>query len=128
MRLEKGKDRPDIAAATRGGDWAHPMDGEGPPAGATRKEAAYWLRVYTEILAMEEKVLARIKQLMATQSAAARREVELTNVPVVVAQVERFRQRRGYWAARASELDGAGPIKDQRSLNLKDKGQVTKKT
>ena len=104
---EKQKtDRPDITAATRGGDWSQAMDGEGPTAGSTREEAAYWLQVYTEILAMEEKVLHRIEQLMATQSAAARHEVELTNLPVVVAQAERFRQRRGYWEARMSELDG----------------------
>ena len=84
------------------------MDGEGPPAEATREEAAYWLNVYTEILAMEEKVLRRIEQLMATQSVVARHEVELTNVPVIAAQVERFRQRRGYWEARTIELDGDG--------------------
>ena len=86
------------------------MDGECPPAQATREEATYWLQVYTEILAMEEKVLLRIEQLMATQSEAARREVELTNVPVIAAQVERFRQRRGYWEARASELNGDGVV------------------
>ena len=104
--------RPDIDAAVRGGDWAQGMDGEGPPARATLKQARYWSNIYTEILAMEEKVLRRIEQLMAAQSAQARREVELTNVPVVVAQVERFRQRRGYWEARALELDGADPAKD----------------
>jgi hypothetical protein len=41
---------------------------------------------------------------MAKESAAGRREVELTNVPVVVAQAERFRQRLGYWEARVTEL------------------------
>jgi hypothetical protein len=55
---------------------------------------------------MEEKVLDRIRQLMDTQSDAGRREVELTNVPVVVAQAERFRQRLGYWQERVTELDG----------------------
>lgn len=92
------------------------MDGEGPPAGATREEAAYWLQVYTEILAMEEKVLSRIQQLMATQSAAARHEVELTNLPVVVAQAERFRRRRGFWEARMSELDGRDSIHGEKVI------------
>lgn len=73
-------------------------------------EAAYWLQVYTEILEMEEGVLRRINDLMATQSAQARREVELTNVPVIESQVERFRQRLGYWKARSVELhDGHSP-------------------
>jgi len=101
--------RPDIDAAVRGGDWTLAMDGEGVPGHATLKQALYWRKIYGEILAMEEKVLKRIRQLMATQSHEARREVELTNVPVVVAQAEKFRQRLGYWEARVHELNGAAP-------------------
>jgi hypothetical protein len=97
--------RPDVDAAVRGGDWNKRMDGEGLPEQATMKQALYWRQIYTEILAMEEKVLARIRELMTKQSNEGRREVELTNVPVVVAQAERFRQRLGYWDARVAELD-----------------------
>ena len=82
------------------------MDGEGAPGDATLEHALYWRQIYTEILAMEEKVLDRIRQLMNTQSEEGRREVELTNVPVVVAQAERFRQRLGYWEERITQLDG----------------------
>ncbi len=85
------------------------MDGEGAPAHATIEQALFWIPIYTEILAMEEKVLGHIRQLMSTQSAQARREVELTNVPVVVAQAERFRQRLGYWEGRRRDLDGDAP-------------------
>lgn len=81
------------------------MDGEGAPGEATVEQAMYWRQVYREILTMEESVLARIRELMVKQSAQARREVELTNVPVVVAQAERFRQRLGYWDARLHELN-----------------------
>jgi hypothetical protein len=91
-------------AAQRGGDWTKRMDGEGLPGDSNLEQAVYWSQVYSEILAMEEKVLARIRELMLTQSATARREVELTNVPVVVAQAERFRQRLGYWDARVEDL------------------------
>jgi hypothetical protein len=109
------RERPDIAAAVRGGDWSQGMDGEGIPADATIKQALYWREIYGEILAMEEKVLVRIRQLMLTQSDEGRREVELTNVPVVVAQAERFRQRLGYWEARITELDGlAAPDRRRR--------------
>jgi hypothetical protein len=106
-KVQRKHDRPDVDAAVRGGDWSQPMDDEGPPGEATIKQALYWRQIYTEILAMEEKVLVRIRQLMVTQSDAGRREVELTNVPVVVAQAERFRQRLGYWNARVAELDGS---------------------
>ncbi len=98
------RDRPDMDAAQRGGDWTKRMDGEGLPGDSNLEQAVYWSQVYSEILAMEEKVLARIRELMLTQSATARREVELTNVPVVVAQAERFRQRLGYWDARVEDL------------------------
>ncbi len=100
------KARPDIDAAMRGGDWAQTMDGEGLPEDSTLEHALYWRQIYAEILAMEEKVLARIRQLMTTQSDEGRREVELTNVPVVVAQAERFRQRLSYWEARVAQLNG----------------------
>lgn len=106
-QVQSIRSRPDITAAVRGGDWTLAMDGEGVPDHATLKHALHWKQIYTEILAMEEKVLNRIRQLMAKQSDEARREVELTNVPVVVAQAERFRQRLGYWEARVDELNGA---------------------
>lgn len=98
------RERPDVDAAERGGDWNKRMDGEGLPGDSTMEQAVYWRKIYTEILAMEEKVLERIRQLMTTQTEAAQREVELTNVPVVVAQAERFRQRLGYWDARVLHL------------------------
>src|SRR6476661_11281863 len=96
--------RPDLDAAERGGDWTKRMDGEGVPGDANLEQAMYWSQVYTEILAMEEKVLARLRELMLTQSDTARREVELTNVPVVVAQAERLRQRLGHREERVEAL------------------------
>jgi hypothetical protein len=82
------------------------MDGEMIPSEATLGQAVYWTQIYAEILEMEETVLGRIEQLMVGQSAEARREVELTNIPVVVAQAERFRRRHGYWESRVRELQG----------------------
>ena len=105
-KVKPARARPDVDAAERGGDWSQAMDGEGIPGDSTLESALYWRQVYTEILTMEEKVLDRIRQLMNTQSDAVRREVELTNVPVVVAQAERFRQRFGYWDARVIQLGG----------------------
>ena len=98
MKAEEARPaRPDVVAATRGGDDSVGMEGEADPATATLEQALFWRNIYTEILAMEEAVLARIRQLMVDQSPQARREVELTNVPVVAAQAERFRSRLGFW-------------------------------
>jgi hypothetical protein len=98
------RSRPDVAAAMRGGNPNQTMDGEGDPKHASMEQALYWSQIYGEILAMEEKVMERIQGLMAKQSPQIRREVELTNVPVVAAQAERFRLRLGYWTARVREL------------------------
>lgn len=100
----KTEDRPDIVAATRGGDDSLGMEGEADPATATLDQALFWRNIYTEILTMEEAVLARIMSLMADQTPQARREVELTNVPVVKAQADRFRARLGYWESAVQIL------------------------
>ena len=81
------------------------MDHEIPLGQATLAQARYWRGVYAEIATMEELVLARIRQLMKLQTADARHEVELTNVPVVVAQLERFQKRLGYWEDRILQLE-----------------------
>jgi hypothetical protein len=106
MKLS-GKDRlrPDMVAAARGGDPNQSMDGEADPKSASLEQALYWSQIYREILAMEEKVLERIQDLMSKQSPQARSEVELTNVPVVTAQAERFRRRLGFWTKRVHELE-----------------------
>ena len=80
------------------------MDGEVDPTGASIDEARFWTAIYHELLEMEEKVLGRVRELMAAQSETARREVTLTNVPVIEAQAARFRERLGYWELRLDQL------------------------
>jgi hypothetical protein len=106
MKAEEARRaRPDVVAATRGGDDSVGMEGEADPATATLEQALFWKNIHTEILAMEEAVLARIRQLMVDQSPQAQREVELTNVPVVVAQAARFRSRLGFWETRVEAYE-----------------------
>jgi hypothetical protein len=109
-KVEPKRARPDIDAAIRGGDWSQSMDGEVPAEHATLKQALYWRQIHREILTMEERVLARIHHLKDGQSDEVRREVELTNVPVVVAQAERFRQRLSHWETRVALLVGDSPL------------------
>jgi hypothetical protein len=98
-------ERPDVLAAERGGDPNQGMEGEHDPKSASLEQAVFWSQVYGEILTMEEQVLERIQHLMAKQSPTVRREVELSNVPVVAAQAERFRLRLGFWTDRLQELN-----------------------
>ena len=105
--------RLDVTAAIRGGDPEQAMEGEQAIDTSSLDQALFWRGTYREILTMEEGVMARIRELMATQSEMARREVELSNVPVIAAQVQRFRSRLGYWEARVRLLrpDGHSPAK-----------------
>ena len=109
MSQKAARERPDIVAAIRGGDDSLGMAGEADLATATLEQALFWRNIYTEILAMEESVLERIQQLMADQSPQARQEVALTNVPVVVAQAERFRSRLGFWESACRRI-AAAPV------------------
>ena len=110
MNHNAAHERPDVVAAIRGGDNSLGMEGEADPATATIEQALFWRNTYTEILAMEESVLERIHELMADQSPQARQEVALTNVPVVVAQAERFRSRLGFWESACRRIDGLAGV------------------
>ncbi len=100
--------RTDVIAEIRGGDTEQGMEQEQGIATSSQAQAVFWQQTYQELLTMEEAVMARIRELMTTQSAAARREVELSNVPVIAAQINRFRARLGYWETRLRELAADG--------------------
>jgi hypothetical protein len=80
------------------------MESEQDIGTASLQQAEFWTSAYREILTMEQSVMDRIVELMAAQSLTARREVQLSNVPVIAAQIERFRSRLGYWEARIKAL------------------------
>ena len=104
--------RPDVAAAIRGGDSEQGMEQEKDMATSSLEEAMFWRQTYSEIVVMEEDVMARVRELMAKQSAVARREAELSNVPVIAGQLERFQVRLRAWEARLRQLqtDGHSPL------------------
>jgi len=83
-------------------------------ASSSLEEAMFWRRTYAEIVAMEEDVMARVRELMAEQSVVARREVELSNVPVIAGQLERFRTRLHRWEGRLLQLETDGHSQHER--------------
>lgn len=96
--------RADVIAAERGGDPDQRMTGEPDPTTAALDEARFWHDAYLEIVRMEEQVMARVHELMATQSPEVRLEAEMSNVPVLAAQLDRFRKRHHFWVQRIQEL------------------------
>ena len=66
--------------------------------------AEFWDRAYAELVDFEEKVLARLNELLPTLSTEARHEAELTNLPMIVQHLQGFRYRRAHWRKRLEEL------------------------
>jgi hypothetical protein len=69
--------------------------------------ARLWENTYGELVDMERKVLAHVLTLMPGLSSSARREAELTNVPMLAQHLQTFMYRRAWWHRRREELDGA---------------------
>lgn len=84
------------------------MEGEPHIDSSSHEQAVFWRDTYQQILTMEESVLKRVRELMANQTETAQREVELSNVPVITAQAERFRSRLGYWQKRLDLITDKG--------------------
>jgi hypothetical protein len=69
--------------------------------------ARFWQEAYEELVNMEEKLLAQLERMLPRLSPAARREAELTNLPMINDHLQTFRYRRSHWQARLDQLNGA---------------------
>ena len=70
---------------------------------ATLTQALYMVRMYTEILAMDETIIHRIRQL-AVKSTDGDDEGSLDNMRLILAQLEKIGRRIAYWNARLRSL------------------------
>jgi hypothetical protein len=66
--------------------------------------ARVWEEAYTELVELEERLLARIRELLPEMSPTARREAELSDVPMLVQHLQAFKYRRALWRRRVGEL------------------------
>ena len=62
------------------------------------------VRLYTEILAMDETIIHRIRQLTVKQSNDGDMEGGLDNMRLILAQLEKIGRRIAYWNARLRTL------------------------
>ena len=68
--------------------------------------ARFWQEAYDELVTMEEKLLAQLEQMLPKLSPPARREAELTNLPMINDHLQMFRYRRAHWHVRLEQLNG----------------------
>jgi hypothetical protein len=67
-------------------------------------QAQYMIGIYAEILAMDKAIMERIRQLIVRKSDNGDRESDLTNLRLILAQLEKVGQRIAYWNARLRRL------------------------
>lgn len=67
-------------------------------------QARYMIRIYAEIVAMDETIIERIRQLIVTQSDDGDRDRSLDNLRLLLAQLVKVGQRLDHWNARVRAL------------------------
>ena len=67
--------------------------------------ARFWHDAYDELVRMEEQLLNQLEQMLPKLSKAARREAELTNLPMIVEHLQTFKYRLAFWRRRRIELE-----------------------
>ena len=67
-------------------------------------QAQIMIGIYAEIVAMDQTIIERTRQLIVKQSDASDRETTLVNLRLVLAQLDQVGERIVYWNARVREL------------------------
>jgi hypothetical protein len=93
-----GRHRPQVAV----GVLAQGLDGDAID--ATIEQARRMIRIYTGVMTLDETILTRIRQLMTTQLGDTDREGTLTNLRLVLAQLEKVNHRIAFWNDRLGAL------------------------
>src|SRR5258708_1384836 len=81
--------------------------------------AKFWHSAYDELVRMEEQLLGQLEEMLPKLSRAARREAELTNLPMINEHLQMFKYRRARQAGSVQALHpptttGAQPPTDPR--------------
>jgi hypothetical protein len=72
---------------------------------ATIVQAQFMIRIYAEILAMDETIMERIRQLIARQQPdAGDPEDNIRNLRLVLVQLEKVGERIAFWNSRVRAL------------------------
>src|ERR1700737_1697561 len=83
--------------------------------------ARFWQSAYDELVNMEENLLSQLEAMLPKLSRAARREAELTNLPMINDHLQTFRYRRAHWHQRLAQLNNKGaPPSQNRDLSARN--------
>ena len=67
-------------------------------------QAQFMLRIYAEILAMDETIMERIRQLLVKELPEADRDDSVANLKLVLTQLEKVGERISFWNGQVREV------------------------
>jgi hypothetical protein len=91
-------------AAWEGADLERPLEGENPESGSL-EEARRWVTAYSHLVKLEQDLMDLMASMITKMPEEARKEAEDVNLPLLAAQLERFRHRLSFWSKRRAELE-----------------------
>jgi hypothetical protein len=71
---------------------------------ATVTQALFMVGIYAEIVTMDQTIIERVRQLLAQQAGDGDTEAYLTNMRLVLEQLQRVGERIDYWNGRVRDL------------------------
>ena len=96
------------------------LEGEDPDT-QYAQDARHWLAIYRELIAFKANVLARVQAQVRRLPATARAEATATDVPILEAQLERYRRRLEFWYQRQWSLEGLVIDQGSRTIVYRDR-------
>jgi hypothetical protein len=91
------------------------LEGE-DPATLFARDARHWIAVYREMIGFKEDLLARVEDQLSRLHRSARQDVVDNDISIIVAQLDRYRQRLEYWYTRQWQLEGLEIDHDERRV------------
>lgn len=91
------------------------LEGENPDTQYSQ-DARHWVAIYRELIAFKANVLARVQAQLRRLPASAQAEATAEDVPIIEAQLERYRRRLEFWYEKQWALDGL--VIDQASRTI----------
>ncbi|MBV8301561.1 MAG: hypothetical protein JOY68_06530 [Candidatus Dormibacteraeota bacterium] len=84
------------------------LDGEDPDS-QHPDDVAHWITAYTELVGYKERLLAASEEDRAgMQTRSARKETAEVDVPILSAELGRYRRRLAFWERRKVEIASGG--------------------
>src|SRR5579859_231998 len=99
------------------------LEGEDPDTRYAH-DPRHWVAIYRELIAFKTNVLARVQGQVRRLPPSSRVEATATDVPILEAQLERYRRRLEFWYQRQWSLEGLVIDQGSRTIVYRDRSAM----